>query len=341
MKKISIFILAALYQVCLLNGQKNDSVRQYYQLIETAQLKIVASKYDSALFTYKSAMNYMDLYNKDSYNALLCALKCKRYKDAVLFASQLVEKGVPVSFFNKSEKTKILTLQKEWKDYLKTNPAAKYNADLRNRLEQLLVLDQKFRGDNLKYRDSIRQTDDYICKEISAIFDQYGYPSEKLIGVWVANDTLIDVSWNPLDIILIHQIKRDPTRFVDFLEKSVYNGSMKNSVFSMHTVNFLPGDRYLFRCMQSGNTDVIRVGNDLYTCCCIKVQLINANRERYFLSSLDYDLSLMNYRLAKGGYFKLGSTPSFYPDVTNPVEVAKLIRDLKEQGFILYKSLYP
>lgn len=327
------------YSINALSGQQVDSVQTYYQLIQVANLQIAEAKYDSALFYYEKASNYLLPFSSDSYNACLCAIECKKYPSALFFAAGLVAKGVSLRFFEKNKKTQILTEQPLWNDFLATKPTAQFNKSLRGKIEQLLELDQKFRRDNLRYLDSLKLVDEQIELALDTLLNQYGYPSEQLIGIWPVGDTLLYGGWSPWDVLLIHQIKKKTTKYIQFLEKSFYAGLMQRGDFVMQSMNFAADNRYVFRCFRAGNTDVIRVSDELYTCCCEEERLINANRSRIFLPSLSYSLKMMDYRLTHGDFFLLGSLPSYYPYVIEPIEIEKLKQELKEQKFILYRKI--
>jgi hypothetical protein len=333
------YTIVCFFCLNVLYGQNRDSVSQYYNYVQEAHTSIVANNYSLALASYQQATRYLSPFGTDSYNACLCAIRCQRFGEAIPFADQLIRKGVPLSFFIQNTKLNPLTQQAVWRDYLNTQPKPTLDSALRERLEQLLELDQRYRKDNLRFQDSIQVVDAYLEKEMDTIFTTYGYPSEHLIGVWIVVDTVLSGNWSPFDVLLIHQIKRKNQKYIDFLEQSVWKGLMKNTVFVMQSTNFAENPAYEFKCMQAGNTDVIRVGDELYTCCCEKEQLINQNRERLFLSPLEYSLKMMDYRLSEGNDFLLGNTPSFYPDVVTPKAMNSLKKDLKAEKFVLYRRI--
>jgi hypothetical protein len=327
------------FNFLFLYGQNRDSVSKYYAYVQQAEAHIVAKNYPLALASYQQAALYLSPFGTDSYRACLCAIRCQRFGEAIPFADQLIRKGVPLSFFLKNTQLNPLTQQSVWKDYRNTQPKPTIDIALRERLEQLLELDQRYRKDDLRYRDSLIVVDAHLEKEMDAIFTTYGYPSERLIGVWIVVDTVLSGYWSPFDVLLIHQIKRNKQKYIDFLEKSVWKGWMQNTVFVLQSTNFAENPAYEFRCMKAGNTDVLRVGDELYTCCCEKEQLINQNRERLFLSRLEYSLKMMDFRLKEGDDFLIGNKPSFYPDVVTPEALNSLKKDLKAEKFVFYRKL--
>jgi hypothetical protein len=335
MKHIYLFF----FYLNLLHGQNVDSVSQYYSHCQQARTSIVAKNYPLALASYQQAARYLSPFGTDSYNACLCAIRCQRFEEAIPFADQLIRKGVPLSFFLQNSKLNPLTQQSVWNDYRNTQPKPTIDTALRERLEQLLELDQRYRKDDLRYRDSIRVVDAHIEQEMDTIFTTYGYPSERLIGVWIVVDTVLSGNWSPFDVLLIHQIKRNNQKYIDFLEQSVLKGLMQNTVFVMHSTNFAKNPAYEFRCMKAGNTDVIRVADELYTCCCEQEQLMNRNRNRLFLSPSEHTLKMMDYQLNEGDDFSVGRTPSFYPDVVKQDAINKLKKELKEEKFVLYRKM--
>ncbi|MEN9610825.1 MAG: hypothetical protein RLZZ628_1639 [Bacteroidota bacterium] len=333
------YTIVCFFYLNILYGQNIDSVSRYYTYVQQAQTSIVAKNYPLALASYQQAALYLSPFGTDSYNACLCAIRCQRFEEAIPFADQLIRKGVPLSFFIKNSKLNPLTQQSVWNDYRNTQPKPTLDTALRERLEQLLELDQRYRKDDLYTRDSIRVVDAHIEKEMDTIFKTYGYPSERLIGVWIVVDTVLSGNWSPFDVLLIHQIKRKNQKYIDFLEKSVLKGLMQNTVFVMHSTNFAENPAYEFRCMKAGNTDVIRVADELYTCCCEQEQLMNRNRKRLFLSPSEHTLKMMDYQLNEGDDFIVGRTPSFYPDVVKLDAINKLKKELKEEKFILYRKI--
>jgi hypothetical protein len=318
---------------------KKDSINTYYKLQRAAGLHITEARYDSALALYQEAMQYRTLFCADSYDACICAVKLGRYADAVVFAGQMVKKGVPMSFFEKNPAIAPLTRQPEWKDYIATKPRPKYDAAWRRKVENLYVKDQRWRAD-ARYQDSIAATEEMIYNKLTTMFKERGYPSEEKIGVWLSEeDTLLNTSWNPLELMMANQLKKNPAAWVNALEAFVYDGSLHNETFLVYAGHFGTDDRYAFRCIPIANADAVQIGGDLYACCCKKEAQINTNRARYFLGNLAYALKMMDFKMRGGHSFCIGQSPFSHPDATNPESIVKLKAALKKEGLVLYRKL--
>lgn len=321
--------------------EKQDSVVKYYMYKNSAEKKIIESKFEEALLNYKYSIKYLPQFAVDSYNACLCALECNKFEDAVLFASKLVSKGVPISYFTKTSLFHKLMNQEDWRNFENQNPKPTFDKALHEKLDNLLIADQKFRKPFATGRDlDLMMATDSLSKiEMQHIFKTYGYPTEEMTGIWMQNDSLIRWGWSPLDIIIIHLVKREPNEYIDFFKTNVYNGSIRNAVFAMHSKNFSLDSNYIFFCLREGDGIIVKVLNDQYTCCCQEETLINKNRAKFYLNTLEEQRERISFKLKNETHFRIGQGIVEYFSNKGVDDLEKIKKELlNERNFVRYKK---
>lgn len=321
-------------------SQSNKDVKHYYDLVNGAEMNIASEKYDSALLKYKQSLKYLSQFSDDSYNALLCALECKKFEDATVFASKLINKGVPTNFFYKKKIFNILTKSKYWDKYVSTQPKPKYNLNLHNVFDSLVLIDQKYRIDDIRFRDSMLIIDSMINEKVWSIFKQNGFPTEDLLGLWMYNDSTINFGWNPFDVIMIHQIKNNREEFVDFLTNSVHSGKMSNGKYVTHSKNFLPNKLNLYGCLREIQAVLVQVEDELLTCCCEEESQIDKNRSKIYLEPLTEKRRKSEFMHDKNVAFIIPLGVAVYSSSKGSDDLKKLKNELiNDKKFIIYKKL--
>lgn len=229
MKNLVILVFVILLTSCSTKklNPNNDYIKHYYQLIYVADVAFESKNYKKAFEFYQKAFNNCEPINTPEFNELrkfteLCAIIGENK-----LASEFIEKNLKIgseikwyiddSTYSKVFKTKrgkeLLTKYDEiHKNYLKN-----VNVELRKEIQEMQRLDQLYRRSNEIKQDSI---DIVNTQKIILIFNEYGYPNEKIIG-----NSSIDKKYTSVSTILLHT--KDSIRmnyFVPKLTEYVKNG---------------------------------------------------------------------------------------------------------------------
>jgi hypothetical protein len=129
------FIILFLIPFSTVIAQKSDSIKLYYEYRYKAEINIIDSNFESAVSNYEESTKYLSPFGSDSYNACLCAIECNKLDKAIFFASKLIEKGIPIDFFDKSDLFKKLINHESWRKYLKSSPSSTYNKTIHKKLD--------------------------------------------------------------------------------------------------------------------------------------------------------------------------------------------------------------
>jgi hypothetical protein len=186
-----------------------DYTLSYYPLTNRAELSIVDSNYQAALRSYDSAFQQVPkAFAKDYFNALVCAVKIGKHKQAYRYSDSLIAKGVPKSFFLEHSSLAPLRLAKNWKQYLNRYERTyqRLRADKDTSLavffQQLHDRDQEFRkkpGSYIAYRDTINKIDSQNISALRQIIATRGFPNENMMAV--SNPTSVQL---PAYIVFHH-----------------------------------------------------------------------------------------------------------------------------------------
>lgn len=318
---------------------QKDKIGLYYQSVHKAELALIKNNFEVALNHYLSADQNRTLFAKDAINALTSSIEIKKYNIALKFTRQLIEKGIPYSYFEKKIFFKSFIQTKEWRSLKNAAVKSKVNLQLSAKVDSLLKRDQEFRSDYNLHRDTIIAIDTLIKNEILAIFTTHGYPNTALIGITMRNDTTIKTGWNNFDILLIHQIKNQREFFIPILEKFLYNGQMNNKSFESHSKNFHPINQYKLNCLESVQGLFIQVKDELFTCCCKEEEKIDLLRQKYYLEPLVELRQKAEFHYEQDRRFGFGGYSFKYSTNKGEEDLLKIKEELLKQGFILHKKL--
>ncbi len=176
-----------------LYAQQIDYRKNYYPLINKAELAITEGKQAIALTNYLEAFNKVpEPFSKDLYNAALCAAISNNTKIAVVLCKSLVLKGTEITFILAQNAFRALEQSQEWQAFIESYPALrkmfllKVNMPLRKELELMWARDQHYRikpNGLLIYKDTIKAIDRENIRDLKRIIDKYTFPDESLIGV--------------------------------------------------------------------------------------------------------------------------------------------------------------
>ncbi|MBW6479497.1 MAG: hypothetical protein K0B37_08725 [Bacteroidales bacterium] len=189
-------------------NQVPENIKKYNYYVNLAELSIIDSVYQKAVFYYDSAFMKKDYaFAVDKYNAALCHVFLENYEQAYSLLKEILQKGYSISNLKNKDLFDNFFLSKWGKgliDYSK-DIVFTFNEDLRNTLDSLFYMDQLFRknrefGDPYDFfEDTINRIDDSNRVALEAIIDKHGFPGEEVIGL--SDSCLIQ---QPYSIILRH-----------------------------------------------------------------------------------------------------------------------------------------
>lgn len=180
--------------------QYKEDVRLYYQLVNDAANHIVCFEFRDAMEAYKEAFKYKrEPFAIDIYNKMHVAIYIEDFETMMDCAKRLVsEKGMLLQSFeeapgyrNLREQTEHWEKFKEWYQKGRESFLNTSNQEHIAFFRQLLEDDQKFRRHPDRYTTFMAQNDsmDQVnIRKIKEYIQEYGYPTENRIGVWVSYD---------------------------------------------------------------------------------------------------------------------------------------------------------
>jgi hypothetical protein len=193
--------------------------KEYYNYINSAELRIVDSDYWEALHFYDKAFQEKKIpFAKDRYNASVCAALLKMNLRCYSELRHVLDKGYAIANIKSKD---------VFYDFFKTdfgNKLIKYNqtskktyiSTYRETLDSLFNADQFFRnkeGKYVLYIDTIRKIDRSNVDLLNKLISKYGFPSEELIGV--SDSSFIPITYR---ILIIHQQSGSQTRVFDYTD---------------------------------------------------------------------------------------------------------------------------
>lgn len=212
-------------------AQKINYVKNYYPYTHKAELALIDSNYKESLQYYQKAFhNVKGGFAKDYYNATVLAFLLKKEDIAFQYCDTLLAKGMGQSSIDG-----ILRNVTDWDDWEKWQgklkarkkvKVKKFNLVYRKELEEIFKLDQDVRK---KGGIEVYQTDVKNAQRIKALIEQYGFPSEEVIGFEKVSDFF--VPQYPYRIVLLHYMRlcKDDKKlysFVKMLKKAIKDGEL-------------------------------------------------------------------------------------------------------------------
>ncbi len=307
----------------------------YYELIHEAELALIRDKYTTAVDFYLAAKEENNFFIKDAENALLVAVEAENYTAAAIFARNLLQKDVPKSYFEKRKAFQAFIETEEWKVLSVEKKTAKKDIILKERLAELLALDQKYRYDAF-YSDSLVLLDAIIKRELLEVFKEKGYPNASVMGVSMQNDTTI--GRNDFEVLFLPQVVQDRSLWVPILEGFLEAGQLSNHFFEAHGELLYPSGTFELTCLGSVQNLFIQVKDELYTCCCEAEGKIDAARKKFYLEPLKEVRLKAEFYYERDRRFGFGGR-AFKYTLRKGEQVATIKEELGMQGFILHKKL--
>ncbi len=228
MKKWIILIALGLIAHHLSFSQVFD-LKKYNELVNVAEVAICNNKLEAATNNYNQAFAIGTPSAMDVENALFCAIELKDEKNASKLAFILARLGIGSEYFKKKKSIAWLKSSSDWAKIIEQ--AAKDASVIRTdkaalieRLDRMAIeardyilhvhKNNNISNDELEiYRDSART----LVANLHQLLSEHGYLSEKLIGVYLVNDTTIS---NPI----FYDIMKLPSLLYFYPEASIYDG---------------------------------------------------------------------------------------------------------------------
>ena len=261
MKKVTIYFIILL-SCSRLYAQLPDSLANYYQLVNKAELNIVDSNYSKAFQNYEEAFTYKKApFGKDIYNEAICAVLLDNYKKTYVNFKHLLAYGYEMDSLRKKE-VLVDFFSSELGMKLKKDNEQKvllYDIGLRKKYDSLFFADQYFRlkeGSYDIYGDTIKKIDIANVAIIQKLIKDHGFPSQYQVGLYSG------FSYFSIQLMIIHNcVGSHGGQFFDFtdiLYSAVHKGKLDARVALYLFTRSRKGDPYGFA--ESG---IVKVGVDV------------------------------------------------------------------------------
>jgi hypothetical protein len=231
MKALALFNLILTYSNFAFS-QSNYIV--YSNYINKAELRITDKKFSEALIYYDSALSVKKIpFARDAYNAAVCAAIVKNNNKCYSYLKTLIDKGSSLKYIQSVDVLNDFLKTKNGRqlvEYTKHNDVH-YNRRLRSIIDSLEAADQFFRqkeGKYAVYMDTIKKIDASNAFSLVKFVDQYGFPSEEMIGI---NDDILTLQL-PYYAIIAHQQNGSPSSVMNFSE--ILKTALKNGEIEPH-----------------------------------------------------------------------------------------------------------
>ena len=173
------------------------NVSHYYKLIGKAEQQIIAGNYRLSKMFYDSAFRYSDkiVFSKDLINASKCSIMIGN-SDIEKYMTLMASNGCPLSFFN----------SKMYKDILRNKKVIAKLSAAASAFKLKKVTDMRYHYEKLisdydslmRYCARMNSFNDPYKKvlaiRVQRYIEQFGFPSEQLVGPTISNDTILVLS---------------------------------------------------------------------------------------------------------------------------------------------------
>lgn len=168
-------------------------ITDYYQTIYQAELAYELKKYDRAYELYQSAFNTCTPINTYTYNEIgkyveVC-VALGYDEQALNFIELNLKNGDELKWLLQNPSyTKVFATEKGKKlignyDNIRADYLKSVNLELRKEIQEMSRLDQRYRNGQYQQNKNIQDSiDKKNTSRLKEIFEQFGYPSDKIIG---------------------------------------------------------------------------------------------------------------------------------------------------------------
>ena len=244
--------------------------------------------------TYISSRHYI--------NSLINYLQLGESNGVELYSKILQERGAPFSMIQYLATKNGYQLVGEEREIYEPKISSKFNLDLRKQIEDMHYLDQKYRIE--ENYDSIDIIDIENEKKLFNIFENYGYPSEELVGPWFNG---FGIAQNKLNVIILHLIQKGNKPILEEIFLQFKSGNIGQLVFTNwasygYTQEVVGYDQ---RVNCGGGQELVEVDGKLYKYKCdekSKSQVSNF-RKSLGMDSRDLFIKKLVLRRKKGYFF--------------------------------------
>ncbi|UOK42537.1 MULTISPECIES: hypothetical protein [Flavobacterium] len=241
-QKIVLFFSLLLLVSFTSKSEDSDYISNYYQLVYEAQIKYLEGKDAEAYKLLKQAEKNCPLLNQPTINEtnILAELSVKfnKKKEAVHYLEILMKQhGYTLDYFAKDSTFLPLKKCREWKllerdsekmqkEYLST-----VNFELRNELFLMKQNDQRVRQKPIDFEE-MKRVDEKNEKRFKEIVQQYGYPTESVIGKY----SLPNVQSLEVGVLVFHfnDIEYWKPIFLDLIRKGKAPANIYGNIVDSH-----------------------------------------------------------------------------------------------------------
>jgi hypothetical protein len=238
--KILFYLLLLTFKILA----SSDNYKAYYFQINRAEVSICNTNYALALMNYDSAFSNVKIgFACDYYNAVVINTRLKKYDTAILYCEKLVQLGCDMKYFALKNTFKPLRITPYWQLFIQNYPQNRKLFEKRISRKDRIIVEQWLEFDQSRFRlrnvisdDSINKTSWELSKLVKIYLSKNNYPSEKKIGIFISNDTIIE---NNSSVIFRHFYQTKNFEFTPILQKAVFKGLIRPEEFiAWHDIEF-------------------------------------------------------------------------------------------------------
>lgn len=241
-KKIGVFFSLFLFVSFTGSDNDYDYIGTYYQLVYEAQIKYLEGKDAEAYKLLKQAEKNCPLLNQPTINEINIlaelSVKLNKKKDAAHYIEILMKQhGYTFDYFAKDSTFLPLKKCKEWKllerdsEKIQKEYLGTVNFELRNELFLMKQNDQRVRQKPIDFEE-MKRVDEKNEKRFKEIVQQYGYPTESVIGKY----SLPNVQSLEVGVLVFHfkDIEYWKPIFLDLIRKGKAPADIYGNIVDSH-----------------------------------------------------------------------------------------------------------
>ncbi|MGE0078159.1 MAG: hypothetical protein AB7S48_09885 [Bacteroidales bacterium] len=298
-----LIFIASFFLFLSINTFSQNKVRNYYEIINRAELHICNTHYYDALVSYDSAFRIIQPFNIDLSNAVECAIDAKNTQKLLFYLGWLKAKGYDpkptwdmykhIMAFNPKiidslNAFPVSSLCKEKDTTFISEVKLRYELDQRLDKERIKHFAAKDSLANV-YRDSFNCVVNSNAKWLKQWIEMNGFPSEEC---YYSIDFKQNVFPKLINMIT-HYFQGENWDMYDILKKSVYDGLLR-PIDLAEKVRFVPQNA-----VEYGIAPYVFMGDSLILQK-YDVEIVNKNRYELMLEPYEDYLTKVNYILNNG-----------------------------------------
>lgn len=221
-----------------LNAQKNRILKEYYDLINQAELSIVGDDLESARKYYDQAFKTPYGFPKDIYNALRVSFNLQDTSESISYFNELAHHGLKLEYFSSGFNLAYDSVVSDFYKFISSSHDRIYSivtqtqmAELAKRVDAFKDQDQNCRrgADTLIPLDIC---DSLLQLDILGFIDSFGFPGYETIGI-MERDRYQPFMEGAFDLMMFHQRGVPDNEFLKRMWEAVEVGELDARAYAL------------------------------------------------------------------------------------------------------------